>query len=364
VRAVAEDPTSDKDVLERAWDGRVARVRYALNTPDTLPPDALKTRAPARAAASTALPAVPAVVPARPARAKPAPQRLSYTQLSDYARCGYRFYLERVLRLPKVIPPPQPEGEEYAAGISPLLRGSLVHRALEELDFRDPRPPAADAVHALAAEEEATLTDEEVASVQAFVGAFADSPLCARLAAAQKLTREAGFAFALEPDGAGPLVSGFVDVLAREPGGQALVIDYKTDHVPDADTPAAYIERAYETQRLIYALAALRDGAAGVEVAHCLLERPAEPVIARYTADQAPELTARIAELARGVLHHEHPVTPHPHRELCGDCPGRKALCSHSEAMTLRLRPAPWPAAPDRRSPAADAATAAGPPPR
>ena len=35
-------------------------------------------------------------------RARPAPQRLSYSQLTDYAKCGYRFYLERVLGLPDV----------------------------------------------------------------------------------------------------------------------------------------------------------------------------------------------------------------------------------------------------------------------
>jgi ATP-dependent exoDNAse (exonuclease V) beta subunit len=363
VRAVADDVSQPAGVLERWWDGRVARVTWGLNTPDTLPPAALKGRAPARAAASTALPAVPAAVPQRPARARPAPQRLSYTQLSDYARCGYRFYLERVLRLPRVKPPPQVEGEEHE-GISPLVRGSIVHRALEELDFTAPRPPSAETVRRLAAEAEATLTDDEVATVQAFVSAFADSPLCARLAQAPKLTREAAFSFALEPDGAGPLVSGFVDVLAREADGAALVIDYKTDHVPETDTPASLIERAYETQRLIYALAALRDGAPSVEVAHCLLERPAEAVTVTYTAEQAPDLTARIAELARGVLAHEHPVTPNPHRDLCGDCPGRTALCSHPEALTLRPPPAPWPGAPDRRSSAAGAVSAAGPPPR
>ncbi len=58
-----------------------------------------------------------------------------------------------------------------------------------------------------------------------------DSPLCARLAAARPVRREAGFAFALEPGGGGPLVSGFVDVLAREADGTALIVDYKTDRL-------------------------------------------------------------------------------------------------------------------------------------
>src|SRR4029077_20286783 len=106
---------------------------------------------------------------------------------------------------------------------------------------------------------EATLTPDEIEDVRRLVAAFAASPLCARLAAATRVQREAGFGFALEPDGAGQLVSGFVDVLATHADGSALVIDYKTDRV--TDDPRVLIERDYATQRLIYALAALRNGA-------------------------------------------------------------------------------------------------------
>jgi RecB family exonuclease len=208
------------------------------------------------------------------------------------------------------------------------------------------------------------LTAADVADVQRLVAAFAASPLCARLAEAKTVRREAGFAFALEPDGAGPLVSGFVDVLATHADGRALVVDYKTDRVDATDAPHDLIDRDYATQRLIYALAALRNGAPSVEVAHCLLERPGDPVSVTFTAAEAPDLAGLLAQLARGVLHHEHPVAARPHRELCGDCPGRAALCSWPESQTLRPPPAPSPAGPDRRSPAAGVALAAGPPQR
>jgi hypothetical protein len=36
------------------------------------------------------------------------------------------------------------------------------------------------------------------------------------------------------------------------------------------------------------------------------------------------------------VLAEEYPVTERPHRDLCGDCPGRRSLCSYDESMTLR----------------------------
>ncbi len=328
-------------VLDRVWDGRAARVRCLLNAPETLgavlPGAALTPRPRARAAAATALPAVPAVVPPRAPRPRPVPQRLSYSSLAAYARCGYRFYLERTLRLPRVAPPP--EAAEAVAepepAIGALMRGSLVHRALEDLDFARPVPPDDEAVMKIAADAEVELTAADIEDVRALVAAFAGSPLCARLAAAPRVRREAGFAFALDPGGAGPLVNGFVDVLAREADGGALVVDYKTDRLGEGEEPADLIERDYETQRLVYALAALREGAPHVEVAHCLLDRPAEPVSRTFTAADAPELAGRLSELARGVLAHEYPVTATPHRELCGDCPGRRALCSWPETRTL-----------------------------
>jgi ATP-dependent helicase/nuclease subunit A len=346
-------------LVERRWEGRLARVLCRLNAPSTLgtvlPEAALAPRPPVQAAPPTALPARPIAVPAAAPRPRPAPQRLSYTSLAEYARCPYRHYLRRDLGLPPVTPPPAPgDPAPEPAGLDPLVRGTIVHRALEGLDFARPSAPAADVVRRLAAEAGAEPSDADVADLRALVAAFADSPLCARLAAAARVSREAPFAFALEPDGAGPLVTGFVDVLAAEPGGGALVVDYKSDRL-EGKAPEALVERDYGTQRLVYALAALRGGAPWVDVAHCLLERPAEPVVRRFTAADAPELADRVAALAGGLLGHERPVAARPHRELCGDCPGRARLCSWPESMTLRD---PASAA---QSPAGAAAGSAGP---
>jgi ATP-dependent helicase/nuclease subunit A len=126
---------------------------------------------------------------------------------------------------------------------------------------------------------------------------------------------------------------------------------------PDT-TPGDYIARNYETQRLVYALAALRAGAPAVEVAYCLLETPDEPVTTLYTAQDAPDLADALANLAHGVLTHHYEVTQNPHRELCGSCPGRHALCSHPQSVTLRPPPAPWPGAPARHTSPTGAGTA------
>jgi ATP-dependent exoDNAse (exonuclease V) beta subunit len=275
-------------------------------------------------------------MPAPPVRARPAPQRLSYTALQAYARCGYRFYLQRVLGLPSEEPPPLPgPAEEPRAGLDPLVRGGLAHALLEDLDFARPEPPDAEAVAALAARHGVEPTADDVEDLRAIVGAFARSPLCGRLAAAGSVRREAGFAFSLEPGGGGSLVNGFVDVIATEPGGGRLIVDYKTDRLDGAD-PAEVLDRDYATQRVVYALAALRDGAPRVDVAYCFLERSDEPVVRGYTAADVDALTEQVVSLARGVLDEHYEVTPRPHRELCADCPGRRALCSHSEDRTLQ----------------------------
>ena len=215
------------------------------------------------------------------------------------------------------------------------MRGSLVHRLLEELDLARPEMPSADAVRELGGAWGIELGEPEIEDIRALVAAFAGSPLRARLAGARRLRREAPFAFALERAGGGPLVNGFLDAVALEDDGGALIVDYKSDRLEGAE-PAEIVERDYATQRTVYALAALRDGVPSVEVAYCFLERPDEPVTRTFTTADEPELAERLAGVARGVLEARYDVTDTPHRDLCADCPGRAALCSWGEEMTLR----------------------------
>jgi ATP-dependent exoDNAse (exonuclease V) beta subunit len=256
---------------------------------------------------------------------------LSYSGLESYAQCPYRFYLERVLRLPQIAPPAAAP-EEEPGELPPLLRGTLAHALLERLDFAAPVEPA---VAAVAAElRVATLTDAGAEDLRALVAAFVASPLRARLANAAAVRREAPFAFPL----AGVLVNGVVDVIARE-DDRALVVDYKTDRLEPGEDVEERTARDYGVQRLVYALAALRDGAPAVEVAHCFLDRAAEPATAVCTQADVPRLEQELTALAQGALAGEFPVTAEPHRRLCGTCPGRPALCSHPEELTLREDP-------------------------
>ena len=320
-------------VVHGNFHGRPARVLTRLVTPATIAPEALTSRG-RSGSPGTALPARPKVMPG-PAARRPAPQRLSYTALGQYARCPYRFYLQRTLRLPPVAPPP-PVGEpaEAAPGLDPRVRGVIAHRLLEELDFAHPAAPPPEAVLAIAAEEGAELAPEDVEDLRAIVAAFGASPLCARVAAAASVRREAPFSFPLDPAG-GALVNGVVDVFARGADGRVLVVDYKSDRLGDSE-PDAVVARDYATQRIVYALAALRDGAPEVEVAYAFLERPDAPVTETFGARDVPALAERLTQVAEGVLEGRHPVAAEPHRALCGDCPGRATLCSWPEEMTLR----------------------------
>ena len=251
----------------------------------------------------------------------------------------------RALRLP-LLPPararparraaaaPPEAPQEARTGLDPLVRGGLAHALLEDDRLRAPGAARRRRRRRARRPPRRRGHGGDVEDLRAIVGAFARSPLAERLAAATAVRREAGFAFSLEPGGGGSLVNGFVDVIATEPGGGRLIVDYKTDRLDGAD-PAGVLDRDYATQRTVYALAALRDGAPRVDVAYCFLERPGEPVVRGYTAADADALAEQVVSLARGVLDERYEVTERPHRDLCADCPGRRALCSYSEERTL-----------------------------
>ncbi|HEU4978638.1 MAG TPA: 3'-5' exonuclease, partial [Solirubrobacteraceae bacterium] len=276
---------------------------------------------------------------AEPPRAQPppVPAGLSYSALSSHAQCGYRFYLERILRMPRQDPPAHLLGQAPPAeGIDLLLRGTLVHELLERTDLRGEELPGADDVRDAGRRHDVELSGAEVEDLLCLLAGFDSSPLRARLRAATSLAREHVFAFLLEAgDESGPLLNGVVDVLAQEGDGTALVVDYKSDHVDGADLEEL-VERAYGTQRRIYALAALRAGAPAVEVVHLFLTRPQEPVSARYRAADAPALERELHSRAAGVLAGQYPVSETPHRGLCATCPGRNGLCRWGPDMTDR----------------------------
>jgi ATP-dependent helicase/nuclease subunit A len=332
-----------------AWIGpAVERLEHGEVEVTFVRPEDVRTGpqpAPAPPAASAPPPPVPAPPrvappPTLPVAPSPPVSALSYSTLASYARCGYRFYAERVLRLPGLPEQGAGEGGERAAGLSALDRGTLVHALLERLDFRRPRRPT-EAMIAEAAERsglQVPPAPDDAAQVAELVERFATGDLCRRLGRATAVRREARFRFLIRARPPAVLLGGVFDVIAREPGGRTLVVDYKTDRLEGAD-PQALADGSYGTQRLVYALAALRAGATEVEVIHTFLELPQRPAVATFTREQAPALEDRLTALARGVLERDFGVTDAPHRAVCDGCPAEGSLCSWPLEMTRREAP-------------------------
>jgi ATP-dependent exoDNAse (exonuclease V) beta subunit len=267
----------------------------------------------------------PPVVPARP---------LSYTAISAYEECPYRFYMERVLgldtsgraasRMPGAgaAPPSSVAREEGAA------RGAVVHALLEWSQANRWREPPEELArrHALAEGLDPGadgLLGELLAPVHGWLG----SPLFGERVAPGRAAVRAEVPLLLGV--AGTVLRGSIDLLVEREGAAPLVVDYKTDRLEGSE-PAGHAAR-YETQRAIYALAVAESrGAEEVEVAYVFLERPEEPqtsVFGPGEMDVAREaLATAIARIGAG----EFPVATPEQRNwaLCDGCPALKRLCS------------------------------------
>ena len=328
-------PTVSEPIRDIAWSvgDHSARLRCVLNAPATI---GRVLRARSLAPAGASLPVAVAQPPRPPApRAEDAPpvvESLSYSSLGAWERCGYRFYLTRVLGLREEEPASRAADAGDPAGepaLDPRLRGTLVHALLEDPGPAGPRVAGVATAHA------ATLTHAEAREVAQLADAFERSPLAARLRRARTVRREHAFSVPLGDT----LLTGVVDVLATERGGGRLVVDYKTDALAPGSDLAAFAEQHYGVQRRVYALAVLRAGASTVQVVHAFLQRPADPVSVSFQAPDADRLERELLTLAEPMLAGSYPVTDHPHRALCERCPGRRALCSHPQELTLRERP-------------------------
>jgi ATP-dependent helicase/nuclease subunit A len=261
---------------------------------------------------------------------------MSYTSLAELERCGYRYYLERVLRLP----------ENRAAarsfedgGIEARTRGTIVHVVLESIDFTRPNAPTERDVETVAKRLGARVAPAERQEIVALLGRALAAEPARRLARASRTRREHPFAFALAPTE--PIVIGVLDVIVEEADGAGLIVDYKSDRL-SADAAQSgleqlerLVERDYSIQRLLYALAAIEDGIERVEVAHWFLESPAAWVSARFVADERDHLREQLRSRIADVRGEGFEVAKNPHRALCLTCPGRGGLCSWPQERTM-----------------------------
>jgi ATP-dependent helicase/nuclease subunit A len=244
-------------------------------------------------------------------------RRLSYSALSLFERCSYRYFAERVIGLRPGDAGGSVPGHE---GLAATEIGDAVHALLEHVDLRAPAVPE-DLAERVRARYPAA-TDEEVERIRGFVASYCSSELAARIAALDGATAELPFAF--EHDSV--LLHGRIDVLARDPGGRtAMVLDYKTNSLAEGE-PEEIVAKDYRLQQLVYALACFRAGAEEVEVVYHFLERPDAVVTDCYKLEDVEvlevELSAAIARIQANDFR------PTPDEFVCADCPALDLVCA------------------------------------
>jgi hypothetical protein len=244
-------------------------------------------------------------------------RRLSYSALALFERCPYRYFAERVAGLAPVGSAGSENGE---GGLAATEAGDAVHRLLELIPLDDPMPPRRPDLEETVRGWYPTVGNEDLDRIARLVEAYCVSELALRVAALPGAGVERPFAF--EHDGV--LLHGRLDVLWRD-GAQALVVDYKSNALEDAD-PAAIVEAEYRLQRLVYALACLRDGAEAVEVAYQFLERPDEVVSATFTVADLPALEAELSEAIERIRVGD--FRPTPSEFACAGCPALDLVCA------------------------------------
>ncbi len=309
-------------------------------------------------------------------RGTAAARHLSYAALTAYQRCGYRFLVERVLRLgggplaPSPVstseededvradewdedPPPHEaagandgkgavdadraaDGEAGRAprtanaGGSAVGFGRAVHLLLERAAGEGWRDPGEQEVIAALREEGIGAASSKIAVTMA--EGWLESELLAELRAAGAGFRtEVPFRLGIGED---TVVRGNIDLLATGPEMIPTIVDYKTDRVGE-DGPA--MSAAYEIQRALYCSAvAEATGADRVRCVHFFLQAPESPQIAELSRDEIVAARATAERLAAAIRAGEFTPTDEPHAGLCHDCPARLRLCSHGPELTLR----------------------------
>jgi RecB family exonuclease len=237
-------------------------------------------------------------------------RRLSYSALALFGRCSYRFYAERIVGL-------SPDGAgdraDRGAGLSATEIGDAVHALLET------GAPAADAAGFLQRRfPDATQADAE--RVAQLVAAWHGSALARRLSTLEGVKTEQPFAF--EQDGV--LLHGRFDLIHRAEG-RILVVDYKTNRLEE-ESPAQVVDREYELQRLVYALAALRAAAQEVEVAYVFLERVDDVVRRSYGPADAVTLESELSDAISAIQVGD--FRPTPGELACSGCPALDRICA------------------------------------
>ena len=275
---------------------------------------------------------------------------LSYSALAEYERCGYRFYVERLLGVrPGAAAPASAEdaagagdGEDGArppdelvepggngAAAEPwraraLAVGNATHAALEWSAREGWREPGEALLDALVAREGLAGDAKAREQIGRGVAAWLSAPLRREL---EGWSVRAEVPFVL-PVG-GTVVRGMIDLLAEDEQGRRCVIDFKTDALKGR-APAELAHR-YAAQREVYALAAAGapDERSPVRAVHLFLEDPQAPVDEMFGEAELEAAAERLEALIGRIRGGQFRPTGEPTAAICFGCPAAARLCPH-----------------------------------
>jgi ATP-dependent exoDNAse (exonuclease V) beta subunit len=339
-------PTEKID-LRVLWNFPGEEAITRLSPPEPVAPEDGDASGPAGQSA----PAPIAVPPASQA------SRFSFSSLSIFERCGYRFYAERELGLKRYGPstslsvqsneasePEEDEGrtsgeiaapgEEIAVGPDQTNKrygpGNAVHRLLEWSSQNGWATPSDDLIIVALRAESLEGTTAEAKRVKDLVGAWLESDVLSSIKE-RGLSLSAELPFVLSI--AGTMINGSIDLVATSPDGREVeIVDYKTNSLR-GKTPDDLMGN-YLTQRDIYALAVAHLGEHIVSH-YVFLEEPYKPVSETYDASRLKQAAEDVTALLSRIVEGSFSVTEHPHRALCHDCPAFR-LCPHPREIRER----------------------------
>lgn len=267
-----------------------------LATPVTMPPPAPVGEAPEQVERRSVL--APAILPPD---VIPAPDEISYTALSLYERCGYRFFAERVLGVGSL---------KVRADGDPLSFGSALHGALQ----LEALGTTVDADRIAALAHAHGLGTDEIPRLGSAIAAVRG---CASWDLVHAGSPEVPFVLPVE----GGIVRGNMDLVVRD-GEHATVLDYKTG---EGDTTAD--DPAYRAQAEIYALALLGSGFTSVEVRFLKIEERCREIVFEFSTGDAASIEKRVQSAFSAMRQGRYDRPAHFDSGTCPDCPVSGGLC-------------------------------------
>jgi ATP-dependent exoDNAse (exonuclease V) beta subunit len=238
------------------------------------------------------------------------PQRISYSGLALYRRCGYRFYAESVagLRAPSV---------RASAGADSGAFGTAVHAALQRWNGAAPLDVGDERLRRLLVAS--GVGDDSLARLRHALECFCATPVAGEVARADRMQNECPI---MLPVGASMLV-GSIDLITWF-GSRALIVDYKTGG-GDLDADAA--RARYALQAGCYALAALAAGATEVGVVFVEVEREGRETRFAFSGPDAPALRGPIDDALEEMAAGRFPSLAEYDPRVCAECPALGATC-------------------------------------